>query len=232
MIKAIALDDEPLALGIIEKFCTKSGEIELLQTFTKPAEAEQFLRENTIDIIFLDIQMPTKTGIDFAKSIPTSAHIIFTTAFSEYAVEGFNLEASDYLLKPFSFARFEQAIKKTINLIKLKSKELDEGEKVLQIKADYTLYHILYKDVLYFEGFDDYVKIHLQHQKPIVARITLKSLTEKFTSDYFLRVHRSFIVPFHRITSYRNKHLSVTDKLIPVGGAYQLTVEERLQRAN
>jgi DNA-binding LytR/AlgR family response regulator len=231
MIKAIALDDEPLALGIIEKFCAKAGEIELLRTFTKPNEAELFLRTNEVDIIFLDIQMPTKTGIDFARNLSNSTHIIFTTAFSEFAVEGFNLEASDYLLKPFSYARFEQAIKKTIQLIKLKSKAKDEGEKVLQIKADYTLYHINYKDILYFEGFDDYVKIHLQQQKSIVARITLKSLTEKFTSDYFIRVHRSFIVPFHRITSYRNKHLTVADKLIPVGGAYQLIVEEQLQKA-
>lgn len=230
MITAIALDDEPLALGIIENFCKKIPELKLLKVFTKPKEAEQYLKQQLVQILFLDIQMPTKTGIDFAKSIGSNQKIIFTTAFSEFAVEGFNLDATDYLLKPFSFERFEQAVQKAIKQINLNELSEREADQFLQIKADYSTYRINYKDILFFEGFDDYVKIHLQQQKAIVARITLKALMEKISNTYFMRVHRSYIVPLNKVSIYRNKHLTVAEKQIPIGGAYLAAVEQTFQK--
>ncbi len=221
MIKAIAIDDEPPALKVIESFCSHAENIDLEKTFTSPNEALKYLRKFPVDLIFLDINMPSITGIDFYKSLERETMVIFTTAYSEYAVEGFDLNAVDYLLKPFTQERFQQAIKKANDYYAYTRQSPGTINQSLYIRADYSLIKINYEDIVLIESLDDYLKIYLSNDKIIVARMTMKSMVEKLPASEFIRVHRSFIVPFNRITQVRNKIISIADKEIPIGGNYE-----------
>ena len=221
MIKAIAIDDEPPALKVIESFCSNAENIDLEKTFTSPNEGLKYLRKFPVDLIFLDINMPSVTGIDFYKSLERETMVIFTTAYSEYAVEGFNLNAVDYLLKPFTQERFQQAIKKANDYYAYTRQSPGTINQSLYIRADYSLIKINYEDIVLIESLDDYLKIFLSNEKIIVARMTMKSMVEKLPASEFIRVHRSFIVPFNRITQVRNKIISIADKEIPIGGNYE-----------
>ena len=229
MINAIAIDDEPPALKVIETFCTGVDFIALQKTFTRTDEALKYLRKYPVDLIFLDIQMPSVSGIDLYKSIEQQTMVIFTTAFSEYAVEGFNLNAVDYLLKPFTRERFAQAVNKAHEFIRHSSQSNSPEGDYLFIRADYNLYKIPIADIEYIEGLDDYVKIHLQQQKPVVARMTLKNLLEKLEGKDFLRVHRSYIVPLSRIRQVRNKVISIGTKEIAIGSSYEEAFFEKFR---
>ncbi len=222
MIRAIALDDEPLALKVIESFCNRIEFIQLEKTFTKTADAHKYLRKQPIDLIFLDIQMPTQSGIEFYAEIEQDVMVIFTTAFSEFAVEGFNLNAADYLMKPFAFDRFLQAVEKVKMAIE-QGKPSQSDQKYLFVRADYSLNKILMSDILFIEGLDDYLKIHLANQKTIVARMTLKNIDEKLPATEFVRVHRSFIVPISKIDKVRNKIIYIGSAEIPVSASYEQT---------
>lgn len=221
MITAIAIDDEPPALKVIETFCAGSTLVNLQKTFTRTDEAQKFLQQQPVDLLFLDIQMPSLSGIDFYKSIGQNTMVIFTTAFSEYAVEGFNLSAIDYLLKPFTKERFGQAVQKACDYAQYLKQNKTTGEEHLFIRADYSLHKILFSDILYIEGLDDYVKIHLKNSKPLVARITMKAIMEKLSPDIFIRVHRSYIVPLAGIRQVRNKVISMGDVDITIGNSYE-----------
>ena len=228
MIRAIALDDEPLALLVIESFCKRVGFINLEKTFTKTAEAHKYLRKQPVDLIFLDIQMPTQNGLEFYAQIEQNVMVIFTTAFSEYAVEGFNVNASDYLLKPFSYDRFLQAADKVKSIYENKGQVPNTESQYLFIRADYSLNKILIADILFIEGLDDYLKIHIDKQKTIVARMTMKSILEKLPSTEFVRVHRSFIVPVSRIDKVRNKTIYINSEEIPLSASYEIEFMELL----
>ncbi|MFT4031734.1 MAG: LytTR family DNA-binding domain-containing protein [Siphonobacter sp.] len=219
MIRAIAIDDEPPALRVMTHFCKQVDFIDLQQTFTSTTEALRYLEENPVDLLFLDINMPALSGIEFYRSIPQQAMVIFTTAYAEYAVEGFNLNAIDYLLKPFSLDRFKQAAHKAANYQQVLTKATHTNH--LYIRADYTLHKIFLEDIIFIEGLDDYLKIHLQHAKPIIARMTLKAILQKLPDSDFIRVHRSFIIPFHRIESVRNKIILLAGEEIPIGSSYE-----------
>ncbi len=221
MIKAIAIDDEPPALKVIQNFCSNADNIQLEKVFTSPSEALKYLRKFPVDLIFLDINMPSITGIDFYKSLEQETMVIFTTAYSEYAVEGFNLSAIDYLLKPFTFDRFQQAIKKANDFYSYTRQSPGTINQALYIRADYSLIKINYEDIVLIESLDDYLKIYLSNDKIIVARMTMKSMIEKLPAADFIRVHRSFIVPFKRIVQVRNKVVFVAEKEIPIGGNYE-----------
>ena len=221
MIKAIAIDDEPPALRLIENFCSRTEYISLEKTFTMPAEALKHLRKFPADLVFLDIQMPSVNGLDFYKSIRQDTMVIFTTAYSEYAVEGFNLSAVDYLLKPFTFKRFQQAVAKSMDYYNYKKQGSSEASRYIFIRADYSLLKIALADIIYIEGLDDYLKIHLAGSNPIVARMTMKTMIEKLPGRDFIRVHRSYIIPFNRIESYRNKTILVAGEEIPTGSSYE-----------
>lgn len=223
MIRALAIDDEPLALSVIENFCAQLDYIDLQKTFTKPNEALKHLKKFPVDLLFLDIHMPSLTGIDFYKQIEQNTLVIFCTAHSQYAVEGFNLNALDYLLKPFTFERFKQATEKAKDYF---SQNDTQKNKFIFIRADYSLQKINLDDILYIEALDDYLKIYLHQQKTIVARMTMKSIVEKLPSTDFIRVHRSFIVPLKRVESIRNKTLQILDKKIPVGNSYEEEVQK------
>jgi DNA-binding LytR/AlgR family response regulator len=222
MIRAIALEDEPPALAIIETFCGRIDFIELEKTFTNSAKARAYLESHPADLLFLDINMPALTGIEFYKSVPRQCMVIFTTSFSEYAVESYNLNAVDYLLKPYTFSRFYQAVEKARDRYKgLQREEDPEKEQYLVLKADYGLVKMALADILFIEGLDNYLKIHLQDQNPVVVRMTMKALLEKLPERHFIRVHRSYIVPFRRIESVRNKTIAVAGEEIPIGASYE-----------
>ncbi len=222
MIKAIAIDDELPALKIIENFCEKTGLIELQKTFSMPNEALKHLSKFPTDLLFLDINMPAMSGIELYKSIEQNTMVIFTTAYSEFAVEGFNLNAIDYLLKPYTYERFLQAVNKandSVGSSSLIEKSLDQ---YLFVRADYSLIKIAINDIILIEGLDDYLKIHLHNNpKPIVTRMTMKSILDKLSSKEFIRVHRSFIIPFDKIENVRKKIITIAGKEIPIGSSYE-----------
>lgn len=229
MINAIAIDDEPPALKIVENFCSKIETIELTKTFTQPAEALKYIKKFPVDLLFLDINMPSISGIDLYKSVEQNTMVIFTTAYSEFAVEGFNLNAVDYLLKPFTFERFNQAVNKAVEYYNYTNHLPKEEEKFLFIRADYTLNKIPIADILYIEGLDDYIKIYIKNSKTIVARMTMKSMLEKLPASEFIRVHRSFIVPLNKIDGIRNKTIAIAENNIPIGSSYEINFFERFK---
>jgi DNA-binding LytR/AlgR family response regulator len=221
MIRAIAIDDEPLALRVIESYCRKVAFIELLQTFTKPSEALMVLENTEVDLIFLDIEMPNILGTDFYNSLSSKPLVIFTTAYSEYAVAGFNLNAVDFLLKPFNFDRFAQAAEKAQNMANMtQPSDLDKAN-YIYVKSDYSLIKIAVDQIDYLEGLDDYLKIHLQDKKPVVTRMTMKSMTELLRPYQFLRIHRSYIVPSSKIERIKNKQVQIGDIMLPISKSYE-----------
>lgn len=219
MITALALDDEPLALEIMKAYCGRIDFLDLKYATTSPTEAIAFLKDNPIDLLFLDINMPGISGIDFFKTAGGNALVIFTTAHSEYAVEGFNISATDYLLKPFKFSRFMQAVDKAREQINYLS-TVDPGSQYLYIRADYSTQKILIDDIIYIEGMDNYIKLHISGKKPILARMSMKGIVEKLPEKDFVRVHRSYIVSVKKITSAKNKAVYIDTTEIPIGINY------------
>lgn len=227
MIKAIAVDDEPLALVVIENYCSRSTAIDLVKTFSNLKDAQKYMNQFPVDLLFLDIQISRTNGMDFYKNMEKKVPVIFTTAFAEYAIDGFNVSALDYLLKPIEYERFEEAVNKAVLI--LVDKKLAEDQDFLTIRADYKLNKIAYDDIVYLEGLDDYVKINLIDGKKITARISMKSILEKLPENLFLRVHRSYIVPIKNIKSIQNKVLYLDELEIPIGDTYRVSVLEKFK---
>lgn len=230
MIKAIAIDDEPLALTIIEHLCKTVSNLSLVQTFTDQDEAIDYLSKHSIDILFLDIQMPQKNGIDFYKSLPIEKKpaVIFTTAYQEYAIDGFEVNAIDYLLKPIDQNRFEKAIEKA--LWWFQKENVNPLENSITIRADYKNNNIILEDIQYIEGLDDYVQIYLENKPKLVARMSMKNMIELLPSDYFIRIHRSYIVPIKKIETFDSKQISIQNKIFPIGDTYKEEVNVKLNK--
>ncbi|MEL1245622.1 LytTR family DNA-binding domain-containing protein [Flavobacterium sp. DGU11] len=227
MIKAIAIDDEPLALKVIDHFCRQSATvIELEKTFTNTGEALKHLKKFPVDLLFLDIQMPGKNGLEFYRQLDSDVMVIFTTAYSEYAVEGFNVNAVDYLLKPFSLERFMTAIDKAAK--EQKARQQTKEHNHLLIRADYKLHRIEFDDILLVEGLDDYIRIHLKDKSPITTRLSMKSILEKLPASEFLRVHRSYIVPLRKVKTIYNKTIQIDDFVIPIGDTYKDEINKHI----
>jgi DNA-binding LytR/AlgR family response regulator len=223
MITAIAIDDEIPALQIIEIFCKSLSNVALQKTFNKPTDALKYLNKYPVDLVFLDINMPSLNGIELLNNVKQETMVIFTTAYSHYAVEGFNLNAVDFLLKPFSFERFQQAVKKAEDQLLLQKQKAEITEPgFIYIRADYRLIKIDLKDILFIESLDDYLKIHLDQQKPVVARMTMKNIMEKLPSPRFVRIHRSYIVALEKITSTRGKLVTVGEQDLPIGNSFEV----------
>lgn len=230
MIRCIAVDDEPLALQLINEYCSKIPFLNLMQTFTNPDEAKSWLQQNDADLIFLDIQMPDVNGIQFYKSLTKKPQVIFTTAYSEFAVEGFNVDAIDYLLKPFEYDRFLKAAYKANEYIDfLSSQEMQLAS--IFIKVDYQLMKINLKDIDLIEGLDDYIRIHTK-PRPVLTLMTLKSLQEKLHPKEFLRIHRSYIVPVSKIESFGKNKVRVAGREIPIGSSYTEVYQQLLKTKN
>jgi len=220
MINAIAIDDEPLALKVIKSLCDKSENINLQKAFTQPSEALKHLRKFPADLIFCDIQMPAMTGINLVKSLPQNIMVIFTTAFSEYAVISYELNAIDYLLKPINQKRFTQAITRAQEYFDHIHKKDHNADKNIFIRADFSLVKIPIADILYIEGLADYLKIYIKDRKTIIARMSMKDMMEKLPSTYFIRVHRSYILPFSKIEAVRGTTIYMGDNEFPIGRTY------------
>jgi len=220
MMNAIAIDDEPLALKVIQSLCDKCEGVNLQKTFTQPTEALKHLRKFPTDLIFCDIQMPAMTGINLVKSLQQNTMVIFTTAFSEYAVISYELNAIDYLLKPINQKRFSQAVAKAREYFDYINKKDQSGEKNIFIRADFSLVKIPLADIQYIEGLADYLKIHIKDRKPVVARMPMKDMMAKLPSTDFIRVHRSFILPFSKIEAVRGTTIFIDDNEFPIGRTY------------
>lgn len=227
MITAVAIDDELPALKLVENFCAQVDFIKLEKTFNRPIEALKYLGNFPTDLLFLDINMPSLNGIDLFKSISQKTMVIFTTAYSEHAVEGFNMQAIDYLLKPFSFERFLQAVNKAKDYYNYIHHHKTE-EQYIFLRADYSLVKIKINDIIFIEGLDDYVKLHLINQKPFIARLTMKAIAEKLPAELFMRVHRSYIVCISYIENVRNKIVTINGNEIPVSASYEAELYKRL----
>lgn len=225
MIKAIALDDEPLPLRLLKTFSQQAEAIELVAAFTSPVEAKDFINKHKPDLIFLDIQMPGVSGIDFMKSLQKGIMVIFTTAFSEYAVDGFNLNAVDYLLKPFEYDRFLQAVTRAQELLHYKLHSAAK-ENAMFIKADHGVLKVVIDDILYVEGLSNYLKIYFRDKRTLLLRMSMKDMTEKLAGHGFMRVHRSYIVPLAQVISIRNRIIYLGYMEIPIGVNYIKEVQQ------
>lgn len=221
-MKVIIVDDEPLALEVLETYLTHFPELKLIAKCTNAVEAFEALSEGDIDLMFLDIQMPQISGIDFLKSLKNPPKVIFTTAFSNYALEGFELNAVDYLLKPFSLERFTKAVQKFKEIYGKNDKTLGEAEApdYIFVKADKKLIKLRFEDIFYVEGLKDYVMLHTPGGR-IVTLQTMKSLEEKLPSANFIRVHRSYIVNLNLIELLEANSVTVNKKKIPIGKNYK-----------
>ena len=220
MINAIAIDDEPLALNVIQSLCNKNENINLQKTFTQPNKALKHLRKFPADLIFCDIQMPAMTGINLVKSLQQNTMVIFTTAFSEYAVVSYELNAIDYLLKPINQKRFNQAITKAQDYFNYVNNKEQHTEANIFVRSDFSLVKIPLTDILYIEGLADYLKIHIKDRKPVMARMPMKEMIERLPYSDFVRVHRSFILPFNKIEAVRGNTIFIGSNEFPIGRTY------------
>lgn len=223
------VDDEPLALSLLESYVNNTPFLKLTGKFSSAKAAMQEITNRAPDVIFLDIQMPLINGMEFARFVDERTRIIFTTAFKEYALEGYSVNALDYLLKPISYAHFLTAAKKALawregvlaqqNVHHAPENKTEGG---LFVKSDYRIIHVLFDDILYVEGLKNYVKIYTQkHSKPVITLMAMKEIEEALPADAFIRVHRSFIVRKNKIDSINKSRLTIAGKEIPVGETYK-----------
>lgn len=217
MIKVIAVDDEPLALEIIKSYSDNLRDFELIKTFTNTVEAQNYLDKFPVDLIFLDVNMPEISGIDFYRSLSRELMVILTTAHSEYALDGFELSAVDFLLKPYSFERFLVAVNKAKDFHDYSNNRDRPDANHIYIRSEYSLMKVPVDDISYVEGLADYMKIHLIDGKTLITRMTMKAIATKLPEKKFIRVHRSFIVSIARIDSVRNKTIHIGRVEIPIG---------------
>lgn len=231
-VRCIAVDDEPLALDIIESYISKLPFLKLVRTCSSATEAMQVLQEEQVDLMFLDIEMPELTGIQFLNILKHQPLIIFTTAYPDYALEGFNQDAVDYLLKPIPFDRFLKAVTKAQDRLQRNGKATEAPQHApptphaapehdfMFVKADYKTIRVDFKDILWIEGLKDYIIIQTKDQK-IITLLSMNKMMEKLQDSKFLRVHRSFIVSLQKIDSIEKSRIRIGNKEIPIGEVYK-----------
>jgi two-component system, LytTR family, response regulator len=226
MLLCIAVDDEPLALELLEDNISKVPYLQLVATCSNAMEAMKVLQEQTVDLIFLDIQMPGLTGLQFIQSLSNRPMIILITAYEKFALEGFNLDVVDYLVKPVSLDRFVKACNKAFELFQLKNRSKENNTEAAPdyffVNVDYSLLKVVRTDIKYIEGLKDYIKIHLNSSsKPVVTRMSMKAMEEQLPSGQFIRIHKSYIVSVAFITSVRKSSLTIGNEELPVSETYQ-----------
>lgn len=219
-ISCLIVDDEPLAQDVLNDYVKQAPQLELMGVCNNAIEALEKMKLNAVDLIFLDIQMPEITGIDFLRSLKDPPMVIFTTAYQNYAIEGFELNAIDYLLKPFSKDRFIKAVKKAEELFKLKEDHSQKEDNYIFIKSDQKLQKVYYNDILYIEALADYVKIHTPDKRYITLQ-TMKNMESKLPDKFFKRVHRSYIVALDKIMTLVGSAVEVDGQKIPIGKNYK-----------
>lgn len=230
-LRCAIVDDEPLALGLLESYVKKTPLLELNGAYSSAIQAMKNLPENPVNLIFLDIQMPELNGLEFSRMIPQDTRIIFTTAFEQYALDGYKVNALDYLLKPVSYSDFMQAVNKAVKWFELQQKAEENSNNFIQassesnyiyIKSDYKLIQINLDKILYIEGLKDYIKIHLEDElRPILSLVSMRAMEEKLPSSRFLRVHRSFIVQKQKIKVIDKGRIVFGKEYIPISDSYK-----------
>jgi len=241
VIRCAVVDDEPLALGLMASYVKKTPFLELVGSYSSAVQAMQELHDHPVDLLFLDIQMPELNGLDYSRMVPSTTRVIFTTAFNQYALDGFRVNALDYLLKPISYPDFLQAANKAqdwFNLVN-KSQQAEQPEKAekkeeiqsIFVKSEYKLIQIELKNILYIEGLKDYVKIFEENStKPILSLMSMKSLEEMLPADRFLRVHRSYIVQKEKIRIIEHNRIVFGNTYIPIGDSYKQAFQDFLDK--
>lgn len=228
MLNVLIVDDEPLALDVLETYIGQMADLRLVKRCSNALEANEALKANDIDLMFLDIQMPQLTGIDFVKTLSKPPMIVFTTAYPNYAIQGFDLNALDYLLKPISLERFVKAVNKAVDHADMTQRDNSSNHHDTQefffVKADKKLVKVNFDDIIYIEGLKDYVIIRLVHGRVITLQ-TMKSLEDKLPAGRFKRIHRSYIVAMDKITAIEGNMVEVLEKdkvkLLPIGKNYR-----------
>lgn len=225
-LKCVIIDDEPLAIDLLKSYVNQTPYLELVAALENPLEALEIIRTGNIDLLYLDVNMPQITGLEFSKTLPQSTRVIFTTAYDQYAIEGFRLNALDYLLKPISYPEFLAASNKAEEWFKLtssvKDKSLESSSSSIFIKSGYRMEKINLDQILYIENQKDYVKFHLEGiAEPVSSLMSMQSLEEKLSSRQFMRVHRSFIVNLDKVKTIERNCIVFGKEYIPVSDSYK-----------
>lgn len=232
MISCIAIDDEPLALKQIVAYIEKTPYLQLADKFESAFQAIDFLQNNQVDLMFVDINMPDLNGMDFVKSLNKPPKVIFTTAYSEYAIEGFKVDAVDYLLKPIGYSDFLKASEKAKERFfndKKNTASIQNNEQFLFIKSEHKILRIDFNTIKYIEGMRDYIRIHLEGQKPIMTLAAMKNIKEHLSDELFMQVHRSYIVNLKKITTIERNRIIFDDSVyIPVSEQYKKAFQDYL----
>ena len=233
-LKTIVIDDEPLAVALLADYVKKTPFLELIETFDNPIDVLEFLHNESIDLILVDIQMPDLTGIEFVRSLKSAPKVIFTTAYAQYAIEGFKLNATDYLLKPFGYEDFLKAVQKAWKQVELENSAattVEANNQFLFLKSEYKIRRINFNDILYIEGLKDYIKVFIKGEtKPILSLSSVKAIESKLPEAQFMRVHRSFIVNLNQIEVIERSRIVFGKEYIPVSDQYKEKFQEFLDK--
>lgn len=220
-LKCVAIDDEPLALELLQEYISRFPQLKLVHTFDDAISGAELLRNTKIDLLFIDINMPDITGIDLVRSLQEKPLIIFTTAHKQFALEGFELDAVDYLLKPINIDRFTRAVHKAIDYYKYRNTPAQEDNDCLFVHAEYKLVKIGLNDIEYIESLEDYIKIHIAGTKPVLTLMSMKKVLEKLPAEKFQRIHRSYIVSVAKVRSIQNRKVQLTTGVeLPISDSY------------
>ncbi|WP_183557957.1 LytR/AlgR family response regulator transcription factor [Mucilaginibacter sp. SP1R1] len=220
-LKCVAIDDEPLALEIIKRYIADYQTLKLVNTFDDAVSGAEYLEKNKVDILFIDINMPDISGVDLVRSLQEKPMIIFTTAHKNFAYEGFELEAVDYLLKPINHIRFGAAVNKAIDYYQFKNTSHAGSDEYLFVHSEYRMIKISIRDIEYIESMQDYIKIYLINaEKPVLTLMPLKNVIEKLPANLFIRIHRSYVVSRAQIRSIYNRKIKLNKIELPVGTNY------------
>jgi DNA-binding LytR/AlgR family response regulator len=227
----IIIDDEPIAIRIIKEHLSAFESIECLDGFTNPLKAMEFLGTEKVDLIFLDINMPGLSGIDLLKSLMHKPQIIFTTAYREYAVDAFDLDALDYLVKPIPFERFVKAINRFLDTIRkpINTADIDEGKRYIVLKADKKNHKVAFSDITFIESLDNYIKVHTLNKGSLICYESLSGIEKELPQNEFLRIHRSFIVNIHHIEAFTASYVEIGDRKLTIGRNYKENVIKKLE---
>lgn len=233
-VLCLIVDDEPTARDILNAHLSKIERIQIVASCSGAVEAFNIINTKDVDLIFLDINMPEISGLSFAKSITKDIKIIFTTAYREYAIDGFDLQAVDYLLKPISFERLFKAVNLYFEVYDIKKDKLKEDpisipDNFMFVRADRKMVKTDFSDIIYIESFSDYIKIHCTTET-IITRETISNIESKLPSQHFIRIHRSFIVALRNVISYTHEYVEVKGKTLPIGRTNKAGVLERLEK--
>jgi two-component system, LytTR family, response regulator len=228
-LTCVIIDDEPLAIELIKQYASKFPALEVKQIFLNAISGAEYLRNGKTDLLFLDIQMPDITGLQLLRSLKNPPMVIFTTAYSQYALDAFELDVLDYLLKPIEFDRFEKAVNKAIQYFNFKNGETGTAPEYIYVRSDYRMIKVELDKVEYIESFDDYVKVYLSDKSSVMTLMSLKKIQDKLSADKFLRVHRSYVVSLAKVKTIVNRKIQLSYTEIPVGDTYITRLNELIK---